>query len=201
MPTNSSPRTGISLIIHIGGDSIPLSSTHPFKVITMAFKLQFNLLSPDYVAPTGGEVYMKMAKAGSPIKFVIVGTVVTGYSYWTNDKEKIRSREYPKVTPNLKIEDDGKLSRISHFWVAPVYDCLTETVRVLEITQRGLQDQLTEIFSGNDYDLSNLAKPIAIKISATGEKLLTKYTLMPIPLDSPTMIGVLGASEYSTQVR
>ena len=160
-----------------------------------AFRLKFTILPKDYVAPAGVETYMKMAKAGSPIKFVIVGTIVTGYSYWTNDKEKIRSRESPTTTPNIQVEDTGKVTRISHFWAIPVYDCISETVRILEITQRGLQDQLTEIFGGLDYDLSDLSSPIAIKISATGEKLTTKYTLMPVPLNSTTMIPVLEASE------
>ena len=160
-----------------------------------AFKLKFNLLSADYVAPAGSDVYMKMAKAGAPIKFVIVGQIVTGYSYWTNDKSKVRSREVPKVTPDIQVEEDGKVTRVSHFWAIPVYDCITESVRMLEITQRGLQDQLTEIFGGNDYDLSDLTTPMAIKISATGEKMLTKYTLMPVPANAPGMIPVLEASE------
>ena len=160
-----------------------------------ALKLKFNLLSPDYVAPAGGEIYMKMAKAGAPIKFVIVGQIVTGYSYWTNTKDKIRSREMPKATPDIQVEEDGKVTRVSHFWAVPVYDCLTESVRMLEITQRGLQDQLTEIFGGNDYDLSDLSTPMAIKISATGENKLTKYTLMPVPANAPSMIPVLEASE------
>ena len=160
-----------------------------------AFKLKFQILSPDYVAPAGGDVYMKMAKAGAPIKFVIVGTIVTGYSYWTNAKDKIRSREFPKATPDIQVEENGKVTRVSHFWAIPVYDCTTETVRMLEITQRGLQDQLAEIFGGNDYDLSDLSSPMAIKISAAGEKMLTKYTLMPVPSNAPGMIPVLEASE------
>lgn len=161
----------------------------------MAFKLKFTLLSPDYVAPSGGEVYMKMAKAGSPIKFVIAGSIVTGYSYWTNDKTKVRSREYPKTTPDIQVEEDGKVTRVSHFWCLPVYDTETETVRILEITQRTLQDQLNSIFSGGDYDLSDLSSPMAIKISATGDKMLTKYTLMPVPANFPKMIDILKASD------
>jgi hypothetical protein len=36
---------------------------------------------------------------------------------------------------------------------------------------------------------------MAIKISAAGEKLLTKYTLMPVPVNNPKMISVLEASD------
>lgn len=161
----------------------------------MAFKLKFTLLSPDYVAPAGGDIYMKMAKAGSPIKFVIAGQIVTGYSYWTNAKTKVRSREYPKTTPDIQVEEDGKVTRVSHFWCLPVYDTETETVRILEITQRTLQDQLNSIFSGGDYDLSDLSSPMAIKISATGDKMLTKYTLMPVPANFTKMIDILKASD------
>jgi hypothetical protein len=160
----------------------------------MAFKLQFTLLPKDYVAPAGGDVYMKMAKAGSPIKFVIAGTIVPGYSYWTNAKTKIRSRVPFTETPDIKIED-GKVDRVSHFWCLPVFDTETETVRILEITQSSLQNQLQSIFDGGDYDLSDLSSPMAIKISAAGEKLLTKYTLMPVPVNNPKMISVLEASD------
>lgn len=161
----------------------------------MAFKMSFQLLPKDYVAPAGGDLFLKMAKAGSPVKFVIAGSIVTGYSYWTNDKTKVRSREYPKTTPDIQVEDDGKVTRVSHFWCLPVYDTQTESVKILEITQRGLQDQLAEIFVGGDYDLSDLSSPMAIKISATGEKMLTKYTLMPVPANYPKMIETLQTSD------
>ena len=161
----------------------------------MAFKLKFTLLPSDYVAPAGGDLYMKMAKAGSPIKFVIAGSIVTGYSYWTNDKTKVRSREPFKTTPDIQVEDNGKVTRVSHFWCLPVYDTQSESVRILEITQSTLQVQLKEIFEGGDYDLSDLTNPMAIKISATGEKMLTKYTLMPVPANYPGMIDILKSSD------
>lgn len=164
----------------------------------VTFKTNFTLLSPDYKKPVGSDIYLKMAKAGSPIKFIIVGGIVTGFSYWTADKQCIRSREKPTETPNIKVDDKGKVERISHFWTMPVYDTATETVKLLEITQRGLQDQFFEIFNGTDYDLGDLIAPMAIKISATGEQLLTKYTLMPVPIKVDDLMERLAASDLAS---
>lgn len=164
----------------------------------VTFKTKFSLLSPEYKKPVGSDIYLKMAKAGNPIKFIIVGGIVTGFSYWTADKQCIRSREKPTETPNIKVDEKGKVDRVSHFWIMPVYDVATETVKLLEITQRGLQDQLYEIFNGNDYNLGDLTAPMAIKISATGEQLLTKYTLMPVPTNVPDLMDRLAASDLAS---
>lgn len=164
----------------------------------VTFKTNFTLLAADYKKPVGSDIYLKMAKAGSPIKFIIVGGIVTGFSYWTADKQCIRSREKPTETPNIKVDEKGKVDRVSHFWTMPVYDVTTETVKLLEITQRGLQDQLYEIFNGNDYDLGDLNEPMAIKISATGEQLLTKYTLMPVPTKCPDLMDRLATSDLAS---
>lgn len=163
----------------------------------MAFKIKFQLLDPTYVAPVGGGSWLRMPKSGSPIRFIIVGQAITGYSYWTEAKECRRFREMPKETPDIKIEDDGK-KKVSHFWVLPVYDCNSETVKLLEITQRSVQDQLADIFGGGDYDLGDLTAPMAIKISATGEKLTTKYTLMPVPVNIPDLMGRLEKDEMAS---
>jgi hypothetical protein len=160
----------------------------------MKIKVKFNIVPQDYKMPVGSDIYLKMAKAGSPIKFIIVGGITPGWSYWTNDKQCIRSREKPAETPNIQVEEGGK-TRISHFWVIPVFDCTTETVKLLEITQRGLQDQLMDIFNGSDYELGDLTTPMAIKISATGEKINTKYTLMPVPVNYTDLVARLEASE------
>ena len=181
------------------GVTPPFLSTITKLLTTMVtFKTTFSLLPADYKKPVGSDIYLKMAKAGSPIRFIIVGGIVTGFSYWTADKQCIRSREKPTETPNIKVDDKGKVDRVSHFWTMPVYDVVTETVKLLEITQRGLQDQLFEIFNGNDYDLGDLTSPMAIKISATGEQLLTKYTLMPIPSTVPDLMDRLAASDLAS---
>lgn len=163
----------------------------------MKIQVKFNLLPADYKAPVGSDIFMKMAKAGSPIKFIIVGPAITGYSYWTNDKQCIRSREKPTETPNIKVED-GKTDRVSHFWMLPVFDCATETVKVLDITQRGIQTELQEIYDSGDYNLGDLSEPTAIKISATGENLRTKYSIRPIPTNIENFIEKLEASELGT---
>ena len=166
----------------------------------MKFSTKFTLIPADYKAPVSSDIFLKMAKAGAPIKFVIVGTTVPGFSYWTNDKKCIRSREKPLVTPDIQVEESGKVTRISHFWVIPVFDCATETIKLLEITQQSLQGQLKEIFEGGDYNLGDLSVPMAIRISAVGEKLTTKYTLMPVPYQGENLMTKLQSLDTDIDV-
>ena len=159
------------------------------------FKFKIQILPDDYLAPSDADVFMRMAKAGAPIKFVMVGQMVCGYSYWTMDNTVIRSRKPFTSTPNIGVGDNGAPKKVSRFWVLPVYDCTTDTVRVLEITQKGLQEKIDALISGNDYDVSDLSKPVALKISAKGAAKLTEYELMPMMYDSEAMIPILEESE------
>ena len=160
-----------------------------------AFKFKIQILPDDYLAPADADVFMKMAKAGAPIKFVMVGQMVCGYSYWTTEKVKVYSRKPFASTPNIEIGDNGAPKKVSRFWALPVFDCTTDTVRVLEITQKGLQEKIDALISGNDYDVSDLSKPVALKISAKGAAKLTEYELMPMMYDSATMIPILQDSD------
>jgi hypothetical protein len=131
------------------------------------------LLPADYSLPPSNADFLSMPKAGESIKFTFVDSIITGYSYWTNDKKCIRSSERFTTTPGIKDKEVPK-----HFWAAKVWDYASKSVKILEIAQRGLQESIIAINTGDDYDLTGL--DVALKITAQGEGLNKKYTLLPL---------------------
>jgi hypothetical protein len=160
----------------------------------MKFQVQFSLLPLDYKPPVGQNLFLKMAKAGEPITFIIVAPTISGYSYWTEDKKCIRSREKPSATPNIKIEDDGK-PRVNHFWMIPVYDLNSESFKLLEVTQAKIRDQITAIRDSGFYDIGNLNKPTALQITAQGSGKMTTYNVLAGLKDIPDLMERLEAFE------
>ena len=159
-------------------------------------RTSFSLFEAGYKPPVGGDVFLKMAKAGTPIKFVPCGTTATGFSYWTNDKKCIRSPKRPTETPNIRVDDKGKVDSIKHYWAMPVFDCESKSVRILEITQSGIQQAITAIDDGSDYDLSSMQQ--AIKVSAIGSGFDTKYTVLVVPFKAdelPVLLEAMATSE------
>ena len=156
--------------------------------------IQFSLFAPDYVAPVGGNVFLKMPKAGSPIKCVIVGTVATGWSYWTGDKKCIRSLTRFTSTPGIRNEP-GKVERVKHYWCVPVYDYDSKAIRILEITQTGVQNFISEVAGGSDYRLNDLT--CALKISATGSGEMVKYVPMIVPVRPEEQAAIIEAINVS----
>jgi hypothetical protein len=80
--------------------------------------------------------YMKFDKEGT-FKFRILSAPVSGYEYWTIDKEPIRSKEYPKVISD-KIKPGDK---IKFFWAFVVWNFQAEEVQILELTQSTIIDR------------------------------------------------------------
>lgn len=156
---------------------------------------KFSLFDEDYKPPASGDIFLKNAKAGAPIKFLFVGKIATGYSYWTSDKKCIRSLKRPTETPNIRIDDKGKVDSVKHYWAIPVFDCESRTIRILEVTQVSIQQAITAINDGPDYDLSSMQQ--AIKISAVGSGFDTKYTLLVVPFKEADLDVVLSMMQGS----
>jgi hypothetical protein len=152
----------------------------------------FRLLPSDYTPPvSGGGEYLKMPKQGEPISFTFVSTLVTGYSYWTADKTCVRSRTPFTSTPGIKLNDDGTPERISHFWVGRVWDYSTDSLKLIEITQQGIRDQILSAYNMPELDIAN--RRCKFRVSATGSGLNTKYTVLPVPCE-PVSLAALQES-------
>jgi hypothetical protein len=126
-------------------------------------------------ASSGAAAFLQMPKDGEAIKFAVLGQLVAGWFYWTNDKQCHRSLEKFEATPNIK---DGDKQR--HFWAFPVLVIETNEVKVLEISQSTVQATLHEIATSGDWDILG---GCCLKISRVGKTMNdTKYTVMPLPM-------------------
>lgn len=145
--------------------------------------MAFSLLAADYSLPAGNADYIRMPEGGSSIKVVIIDTICTGYLYWTEDKRCVRSPVPFKATPGIRVSDQAnKVETPKHFWCAKVWSFDEKAVKILEITQRQIQEAILAIHDGDDYELSDM--DVALRISAEGAGLKKKYTLLPITLKS-----------------
>ncbi len=121
---------------------------------------------PNYEKPASNSNYLKLEEGQNKIR--ILSSAITGWIYWIDDEEgkrkPIRSKE--------KNNDDSK-----HFWSFIVWDYKDSKIKVAEITQASIQDAIFSLHNSEwgspvDYDLM---------IDRTGQKLETRYTVMPAP--------------------
>lgn len=141
--------------------------------------MTFNLFQDQYSLPSGSADYLKMPDGGASIKVVILDTVVTGWSYWTADKQCIRSATPFKSTPGIRPAEEGKKAEApKHFWAMKVYDFESKSIKILEVTQRSIQEAILSIHEGDDYDLNDMT--VALRISAEGAGLKKSYKILPV---------------------
>jgi len=135
--------------------------------------LEKDFLPKDYSIPASTS-YMKFENGDN--KFRALGSVVTGYIYWTNENKPVRSKDFPKDTPNIQLDEKGNTKPVNYFWVFPVWDYKQKKVSLLEITQktvmRGIEGLLHDEDWGNpmNYD---------INVKKEGSGLTTKYSIVP----------------------
>ena len=137
-----------------------------------------SFLPSNYKVPTDSK-YMKF-QAGDNM-FRVLSDAITGWEWWTS--ETIDGKEVRK--PNRVMEeaaipaseiDDEQLPK--HFWAFVVWNYKDERVQILEITQKSIQMKIRALSQSKGW---GDPKGYDIQVSRSGEKLATKYELMPIP--------------------
>jgi len=132
-----------------------------------------------YEVPKGDSKYLKFEKGQT--KFMPMDSAIIGYQYWTNDSKPMRLKEQPEklsTLPNIRQEDDGSY-KLQHFWAFPVVDAKDGKVKVLEITQKGIQGDIRNYATNEEW--GNPVQKYTFTVSKTGEKFETKYTTMANP--------------------
>ncbi len=130
----------------------------------------------DYKLPESNS-FMKFVNGKN--KFRIMSPLTTGYEYWTEDNKPIRSPEPFTETPGIKVDPKtGKDTQVNHFWSVVVWDYATDSLKMLEITQKGIQKYVLGLVNDPDW-----GKPqdYDIVVTREGEGLLTKYTVAANP--------------------
>lgn len=139
--------------------------------------MTMSFIPQDYVAPApvNGK-YLKLPEDGKYIRFAVIGMMVSGYAYWTEDKQVIRSKEMPLDTPGIREGEKAK-----HFWLLNVFDIDAKEVKLLEITQASVQKAIHEMVLAGDYDFMDGTN--GFRISRVGKgKMDTKYSAVPTPI-------------------
>lgn len=127
-------------------------------------------LPESYEAPKNQSAYMKFEQGDN--KFRILASPVIGWLDW-DDKKPVRTRLDNKPTKSI---DPAK--PVKQFWALPVFDYKDNKVKVLEITQKGLINSLTEYARSSDW-----GSPINydITVNKKGQDKSTEYILLPSP--------------------
>ena len=152
-----------------------------------AIRLNNMTFLPDgYKKPPSQSNYFKFLEGAN--KFRVLSSAVVGFEYWTTEPKPIRSKEMFTKTPNAKTDKNGNV-RINHFWAFIVWDYRDSKVKIMEVTQTGIQDALIAL---NMDDSWGDPKAYDINISRKGENLETKYSVIPSP-PSPVDIEIARA--------
>jgi len=128
-------------------------------------------LPNDYKQPQGNSKYLRLTQGDN--KFRILSDSIVGYVDW---KEADGSRK-PIRTKEIQPAFDQK-KQPKHFWSFVVWDYADDSIKILELTQRTIQDAIIDLYKDDNW---GDPKGFDITIKRTGEKMETKYSVIPTP--------------------
>ncbi len=110
--------------------------------------------------------------------FRIMSSAIIGYEYWTNDKKPVRSKDHFESTPNIKLDKDGKPTKVKHFWAFVVWNYKSNSIQILQVTQSSIQGAIKALVDNEKW-----GTPMGYDITVTrvGDGLDTEYSTMPNP--------------------
>lgn len=142
-----------------------------------------DFLSADYEVPEGPTAYMKF-KPGEN-RFRVLASPLLGYIYWVNkDGEPRQSDDKPakgdkpvrkRMNENVPSSAGGATK---HFWALPIFNYDSNSIQVLEITQKSIQNSIKNLSRSKNWG-SPLNYDLAV--TRTGEGLETEYSVLPEP--------------------
>lgn len=121
---------------------------------------------------------MKLEKGENKFR-ILSDQALIGYEYWTPENKPVRLREFPETQPEDMRED----SKMKEFWAFIVWDYKDKKVKILELTQTSVKEQLQTYVDDPDF-----GEPMGfdVVVKRTGDGLDTKYsTIAKPPTDIP----------------
>jgi len=135
-----------------------------------------SFLKDDYKLPQSNQNYFKFQQGEN--NFRIMSSAIVGYEYWNSSNKPVRLREMWKKRPaDIRIESNGSY-RTNHFWAFVIWNYETNSIQIMEITQRTIQRAIKALVDNEKW---GDPKSYDITITKTGEGLETEYSVMPNP--------------------
>jgi hypothetical protein len=131
-----------------------------------------------YEVPSSADGYMKFEQGDN--RFRILCSPILGWEYWVTDSEGKRKPLRKRMEQPFSTLEVEEPESIKHFWAMVVYNYNTEKIQILEITQKGIQKILRAL--AKDKDWGTPVQTYDIVVNKTGEKLETKYEVLPKPI-------------------
>ena len=143
-------------------------------------------LPKGYKVPKGPSNYVKFEEGETKIR--ILTDPVMGNQWWdtvvVDGKDKlqpIRLDATKEIPADIIVRDKDKSDpdfRISHFWAMVVWNYNESRIQILEITQKTIMNKIENLLVSEDW---GDPKGYDLTIVKSGEKLETKYDVIPTP--------------------
>lgn len=154
-------------------------------------------LPSDYKdVPQGASGYMKFKKGTN--RFRILSPAIVGWEYWNKENKPVRQKEkFTLIPEDIKLDDEGMPTRITHFWAFAVWNYEEKSVQILEITQSTIQRAMKIKIDNRAGD----ALGYDFIITRTGDGLSTDYDIdtgNPEPV-SPEVVKLSEAKKVNLE--
>ena len=134
-------------------------------------------LPADYEVPVSVGNYMKFQDGENT--FRVLSSAITGWEYWNKENKPVRKAQgWSEVPDDIKLNADMSPTAIKHFWACIVWNYATNSVQILEITQKTIQTAIKALVKNKKW---GDPKGFDISVTRTGENLDTEYSVMPNP--------------------
>jgi len=126
-----------------------------------------------YEIPETPSNYMKLIDGRN--KFRVLSSAIVGYEWWVESQDGKRS---PKRARTFNEAMEQGIDPIKPFWAFAVWDYQSKAVKILELTQKTIMHAIKSLTEDEDW---GMPQNYDITVSRSGEKLETKYAVMPSP--------------------
>lgn len=145
--------------------------------------------------PSNGGLFMKLQEGENKIR--IIAPPLTGYVYWGVDDKPYRLRNFIDRPYNMREEGQYGPEKVKHFWALTVWDYGTQSVRVLEITQSVIREQIMKLDADVDWgDPRNYNLKIVKTVkNINAQRKEVKYSVIPSPSANVPEMAIASLNE------
>lgn len=128
-----------------------------------------NFIPEDYTEPSQQNNYLKLESGENRLR--ILSKPIFGYEDWI-DKKPVRYQmnEKPESPHDESVP-------VKHFWAMVVWNYKEKEIQLWHVTQVSVRKRLLELYQDRDWGTPT---EYDIKIMKTGEKMETKYSILPV---------------------